>query len=62
MVAAAHYCDMGMEPPNGFDTDRMRMPTRSPEGAAPLRSSGPNRADGGGAPWMMRSWTMRTES
>eukprot|EP00959_Pyramimonas_sp_CCMP1952_P218265 4565457-Pyramimonas_sp.AAC.1 len=46
MVTAAHYCGIGMEPPNGFDTYRMPMPTRSPESAVPLHSSGPNRADG----------------
>eukprot|EP00959_Pyramimonas_sp_CCMP1952_P473726 9502220-Pyramimonas_sp.AAC.1 len=35
-----------MELPNGYDTDRMLMPTRSPEDSAPLHSGGPNRADG----------------
>eukprot|EP00959_Pyramimonas_sp_CCMP1952_P340890 7140506-Pyramimonas_sp.AAC.1 len=46
MAVAAHYCDIGMELPNGFDTDRMLMPTRSPDGAVPPHSSGPNRPDG----------------
>ncbi len=41
MAAAAHYCDIGMELPNGYDTDRMLMPTRSPEDPAPLHIGGP---------------------
>eukprot|EP00959_Pyramimonas_sp_CCMP1952_P354571 7427448-Pyramimonas_sp.AAC.1 len=46
MAAAAHYCDIGMELPNGFDADRMLMPTRSLVDAVPPRSGGPNRPDG----------------
>eukprot|EP00959_Pyramimonas_sp_CCMP1952_P319243 6680017-Pyramimonas_sp.AAC.1 len=46
MAAAAHYGDIGMELPSGFDTDRMLMPTRSPVDAVPPRSSGSSRPDG----------------
>eukprot|EP00959_Pyramimonas_sp_CCMP1952_P069402 1448358-Pyramimonas_sp.AAC.1 len=46
MVTAAHHCDIGMEPPNGFDTDSVLSPTRYPGDAVPPHSSGPNRPDG----------------
>eukprot|EP00959_Pyramimonas_sp_CCMP1952_P385552 8079970-Pyramimonas_sp.AAC.1 len=46
MTTAAHHCDIGMEPPSGYDSNNMLSPTRSPRDAAPLHSSGPNRPDG----------------